>query len=844
MTGIFIRVLQMSLLASWGIGLVFALRFFVKRISHTYAYFLWGIVLFRLACPVVWEAPFGLLPSWERVWDALAPQETGEEKTTHSSALDTEGETADTGRGNLQKTGGSDKGKPEETDVPENLEKLPKSSATGNGEKGTAFNTADHLAKTAGKDAQDINDFAGVWKAASAVWALGVLSFWAAGALSYLRFRKNLGDAVPCPEIPEQGGRKPGTHVRSGAKPPQVWLSRIRTPFVMGILKPRIYLPVHLKKEEQAYILLHEQTHIRRGDHLVKLLGFLLLGIHWFNPLVYIALCFLERDMEMSCDEQVLERLGSQIKREYSASLLKLSQGRRISLSIPPAFGERDARARIRHVLDYRKPSLRAGGIALLAVFLTGAGLLFCPAAKRTNPALTIKQLWADTKGREYFSVDCSGETVEIPADQLGAWLEDSRFRRKHVTSPYELIYTYEIKGLGGEEQPVSLRLYAYEPELVMVYSREAWQYYTISQEDYQAFEEMIQAQISRDSYGQKGQAGTAFPQGEGEKDTGDVLFDLRPVGEILDGLFAELMEGSPASGNPGDYIEARPEIYAEILGYRYSTLAYCFGAFEQGGQTGLKGQLMAAACRGIAGGEDGKDKGDPAEENASHKSRPLYGNGQEWYDARKALAKELVAEQGWDEVVKYRLLEGSILQFLEGDMDGYTEEIFLPDYVYEGSDETERLVYDTLGQMAQQQDPGYNDGFAVWALRIHGSYQEGTKRKVIATVSEGRYHLYGERLKNQGESRVPMAFVYERQAEGTAGPASYRLVSCEKAGDGSYFLTSIQAFCTMPVSGEPIEGLADAIISMYGQDKKPDEMMREHVKQHLEKWGLRGEFP
>ncbi len=118
MTGIFIRVLQMSLLASWGIGLVFALRFFVKRISHTYAYFLWGIVLFRLACPVVWEAPFGLLPSWERVSDALAPQKTGEEKTPHSSVLDTEGETADTGGGNLQKTAGNDEGKPEETDMP------------------------------------------------------------------------------------------------------------------------------------------------------------------------------------------------------------------------------------------------------------------------------------------------------------------------------------------------------------------------------------------------------------------------------------------------------------------------------------------------------------------------------------------------------------------------------------------------------------------------------------------------------------------------------------------------------------------------------------------------------
>ena len=102
----------------------------------------------------------------------------------------------------------------------------------------------------------------------------------------------------------------------------------IGTPFVLGLLRPNIYLPSSLSEKEQEYILLHEQHHILRQDHIVKVLAFIALSIHWFNPLVWIAFILSGKDMEMSCDEAVIRKLGEDIRVDYSASLLSLATGR------------------------------------------------------------------------------------------------------------------------------------------------------------------------------------------------------------------------------------------------------------------------------------------------------------------------------------------------------------------------------------------------------------------------------------------------------------------------------------------------------------------------------------
>lgn len=151
------------------------------------------------------------------------------------------------------------------------------------------------------------------------------------------------------------------------------------TPFVIGILRPKIYLPASLTEAEKTYILLHEKMHIRRFDHVTRIVSFFVLCLHWFNPLVWVAFLVSGRDMEMSCDEAVIKQLGNEVKKEYSSSLLTLATGRRNIGGTPLAFGEGDTKGRIKNVLNYKRPSFWVVAIALTVALIIGIGSLVNP---------------------------------------------------------------------------------------------------------------------------------------------------------------------------------------------------------------------------------------------------------------------------------------------------------------------------------------------------------------------------------------------------------------------------------------------------------------------------------
>ncbi len=153
----------------------------------------------------------------------------------------------------------------------------------------------------------------------------------------------------------------------------------IKTPFVFGLIKPKIYLPTSLSENERAYIIKHEQTHIKRLDHIIKPFAFLVLCIHWFNPLVWVAFFLMEEDMELSCDESVIKQMGSNIKKDYSTSLLSLSTGRRIIGACPLAFGESNTKGRIINILNYKKPAFWVMIVAVIAVVAVCVGLMSNP---------------------------------------------------------------------------------------------------------------------------------------------------------------------------------------------------------------------------------------------------------------------------------------------------------------------------------------------------------------------------------------------------------------------------------------------------------------------------------
>ena len=154
-------------------------------------------------------------------------------------------------------------------------------------------------------------------------------------------------------------------------------MHNVRSPFVLGIIRPRIYLPSDMEPQTTAFVLAHEQAHLRRGDHIWKLLGYAILCIHWFNPLCWLAYILFCRDMEQACDEAVIRNMTSQDKKAYSTALLKCSLPRSAIAACPLAFGELSVKQRIRGVLNYRKPKFWVMAVsallcvALAACFLT-----------------------------------------------------------------------------------------------------------------------------------------------------------------------------------------------------------------------------------------------------------------------------------------------------------------------------------------------------------------------------------------------------------------------------------------------------------------------------------------
>ena len=148
----------------------------------------------------------------------------------------------------------------------------------------------------------------------------------------------------------------------------------VKSPFVFGIFAPNIYLPIGLSLQEREYIILHEQTHIRRLDHIVKFTAYFILCLHWFNPFAWAAFLLMGVDMEMSCDERVIKEMGGEIKRDYSLLLLSLATNRRIISGSPLAFGEGGIKQRIKNVLNFKKPSrvIIIAAVVLVAILSIG----------------------------------------------------------------------------------------------------------------------------------------------------------------------------------------------------------------------------------------------------------------------------------------------------------------------------------------------------------------------------------------------------------------------------------------------------------------------------------------
>lgn len=235
-------------------------------------------------------------------------------------------------------------------------------------------------APLASADPVQIYAFAFQW-----LWLGGMAALLLTGLFRYGLLKRRISDAVPAEEAQ--------CTVR-GKRLERVYITdRIQMPMVLGIWKPRILLPSACsgeeRKEERELILAHEQAHRLRYDHVTKVFVFGVLVIHWFNPLAWAAFLLYCRDVEMACDEKVMEWLGEESRKPYSLALLRFEE-ERSALLIPLAFGESSARERIRHILDYRKPGSWVTALALLLVALAAGLFLMAPDGKAQDAVSII----------------------------------------------------------------------------------------------------------------------------------------------------------------------------------------------------------------------------------------------------------------------------------------------------------------------------------------------------------------------------------------------------------------------------------------------------------------------
>jgi len=280
----------------------------------------------------------------------------------------------------------------------------------------------------------------------TAVWLLGVAALLAYTAVSYLRVKRRIGTAVLLRENIYQS-------------------ERVISPFVLGLIKPKIYLPFYMNDQGAQYVIAHENAHIRRKDHIWKPLGFLLLTLHWFNPLMWLGYVLLCRDIELACDEKVIKALGRDARADYSQALLSCSVNRRMIAACPLAFGEVGVKGRVKSVLNYKKPAFWLILVAIVACIAVAVCFLTDPPTSEDSPTTAptaptvptgphqaaqsvISHYPLHLVGQSYTEFD--GVYIQFNSIQTtdsGYILFDATLRNKSNTDvTYGAVYTIEYK--------------------------------------------------------------------------------------------------------------------------------------------------------------------------------------------------------------------------------------------------------------------------------------------------------------------------------------------------------------------------------------------------------------
>ncbi|MCI2055775.1 MAG: M56 family metallopeptidase [Oscillibacter sp.] len=324
-----------------------------------YAFVLWGLVGFRLCCPITLSSMFSIFNAVRPVADITVPTSARNFSTVTFGG----GALSSQSRAVLDATSLS------ENSVAASL-------------------TPTELAL----------------RVAAIIWLIGLAAILIYSVISLLLLRRRLAEAT----------RMEDNIYECDAIP---------TPFVLGWIRPKIYLPCRTGAEERNYILLHERTHLRRGDPWWKLIGFLILAVYWWNPTAWLCWALMIRDMEMACDEAVIHTLGPDAKQGYSLSLVNFASARRFSTAAPLAFGENDAKSRIKNVLRWKQTR---AGVVFLSVALAAILIVACCTNANVKDSSTLTyadgqysySLGSDVRSMMLYYEVCTNGTM-VSHDQI-----------------------------------------------------------------------------------------------------------------------------------------------------------------------------------------------------------------------------------------------------------------------------------------------------------------------------------------------------------------------------------------------------------------------------------------
>ena len=310
MADIFLKIVNMSISASWIVLAVLVLRLLLKKAPKWITVLLWGIVAIRLICPFSIESVMSLIPSTE----TISPEIMMDKTPTINSGV-------------------------------------PIINNIVNPVIGESF-APDPIASA--------NPLQILIPVLAIAWAAGIIVMLAYTAISYFRVKSKIGTAVLFRDNIYQS-------------------ENVVSPFVLGIIKPKIYLPFNMNEQDMEHVIAHENAHIHRKDHWWKPFGFLVLTLHWFNPLMWLGYVLLCRDIELACDEKVVKEFDNEQKADYSQALLTCSVNRRIIAACPLAFGEVGVKNRVKSVLHYKKPAFWIVVTAVVASIVVAVCFLTNP---------------------------------------------------------------------------------------------------------------------------------------------------------------------------------------------------------------------------------------------------------------------------------------------------------------------------------------------------------------------------------------------------------------------------------------------------------------------------------